>query len=153
MITTATTPTGPAGSAASIAGRALRGRALRFLLVDELMNRAEMTVAEMAATVAAQGYRLPGRASKTISDALRWEVRRGRVARLGRGRYRYATAPASTARRIRIFANRCRAWIADLTRGDRPIPFPPDPRPGPYWQAYHDPSWPPWAELRWLWVL
>jgi hypothetical protein len=148
MTTTAST-----ASIASVAGRALRGRALRFVLVEELMNRAEMTVAEMAATVAAQGYRLPGRPSKTISDALRWEVRRGRVVRLGRGRYRYATAPASTARRIRIFARRCRTWIADVSRGERPVPFPPDPRPGPYWRAYHDPGWPPWVELRWLWVL
>jgi hypothetical protein len=111
------------------------------------------TAAATAATVAAQGYRLPGRASKTISDALRWEVRRGRVVRLGRGRYCYATAPASTARRIRIFARRCRAWIADVARGERPVPFPRDPRPGHYWRAHHDPGWPPWAELRWLWVL
>jgi hypothetical protein len=40
-------------------------------------------------------------------DALRWEVRRGRVVRLGRGLYRYCRAPASTARRIRLFAARC----------------------------------------------
>ena len=130
----------------------LRGRGLRFVLVDEMMGRDEISVRELAARLASRGYRLEGRASKVISDALRWEVRRGRVVRIARGRYRYVSAPASTARRIRLFAARCRAWLDAVAHGDRPPQFPPDPRPGPYWRALHDPAWPPWADLRWLWV-
>ena len=62
--------------------RPLRGRGLRFVLVDELMSRRSMTVAEMVTVMAGHGFNIEGRASKAISDALRWEVRRGRVVRL-----------------------------------------------------------------------
>jgi len=109
----------------------LAGRALRFVLVAELMKRPEMTVAEMTAVVDRYGHQLTGRASKVVSDALRWEVRRGRVVRLGRGLYRYCRAPASTARRIRLFATRCHNHPT-ATGADRVEP--------------------PWADLRWLWV-
>ena len=52
----------------------LRGRALRFVLVDELMGRGdEMTVAQLvAALVDRHGVGLGGRASEISSDALRW---------------------------------------------------------------------------------
>jgi hypothetical protein len=49
---------------------------------------------------------LTSRASKTISDALRWEVKRGRVVRLGQGRYGPGTMPRSTAQRIHARAHR-----------------------------------------------
>ncbi|MGF1598489.1 MAG: hypothetical protein ACFCVK_16425, partial [Acidimicrobiales bacterium] len=135
---------------------ALRGRGLRFVLVGELMATGEVTVAELVEAVTAAGYALAGRASKVISDALRWEVRRGRVVRLGRGRYAMGRVPATTRRRIRIFAARCHAWIVAVRRQKDPPPTPPDLRIT--WLRHphrpHDPPphQPPWRHLGWLWV-
>ncbi len=109
-----------------------------------------MTVAEMVdVLVVRHGFDLGGRASKIISDALRWETRRGRVVRLGRGRYRFARAARSTTRRIKVLAARSRDWVVAIMR--RPAPadpslggqiVPPDTPPGV--------SKPPWADLGWL---
>ncbi len=130
----------------------LRGRALRFVLVDELMQRGEggTTVAEMAdALVTRHGFDLGGRASKIISDALRWETRRGRVIRLGRGRYRFARAAPSTTRRIRILAARSRAWVVAIMRAPAPRQAPlAGGTGGP--QATVGVPKPPWADLAWL---
>lgn len=105
----------------------LRGRGLRFVLVAELRDReAPMTVAEMVTVLAEYGFDVGGRASKVISDALRWELARGRVQRLGRGVYCYRRAPVSTARRIRIFAEACRAWLVAPTRTGHPKQTPGD---------------------------
>ena len=60
-----------------------------------------MTVAELATVVAALGTEVPGRPSKAISDGLRWECRKGRVARLGRGLYGPGSMPRSTRHWIR----------------------------------------------------
>ena len=64
-------------------------RALRYRLTL-LLHAAErpLTVAEMIEHLDKVGRRPPGRASKAISDSLRWEVGRGRVLRLRRGVYR-----------------------------------------------------------------
>ena len=104
-----------------------------------------MTVADMITVLDRHGYQLAGRASKVISDALRWEVRRGRVQRTARGQYRYHQAPVSTARRIRLFARRCHTWIAvAVTRTGNPPPTPPNRRPQPY-RRPDDPTRPPSA--------
>lgn len=55
-----------------------------------------MTVQDLVDALDRRGIDVPGRASKTISDALRWEVSRGRVMRVGRGRYRTGAIPRST---------------------------------------------------------
>ncbi len=129
----------------------LRGRALRFVLVDELMRHGgEMRVAELvAALVHRHGFDLGGRASKVISDALRWETRRGRVVRLGRGRYRFSHTARSTARRIGILATRSRAWVVAIMRRPNPqvalVPAHPVTVIGGL-----GPSRPPWADLAWL---
>ena len=60
-----------------------------------------MTVPEIVAGVEAFGLPVPGRSSKTVSDALRWEVRKGRVVRLDRSRYRTGSMPRSTEWSIR----------------------------------------------------
>ena len=132
---------------------ALSGRALRFVLVNELMSRRQgtTTVAQLVQLLAERGIRPTGRASKTISDSLRWEVRRGRVGRPARGQYRYCGAPPSTARRIRIFAQRCHAWIVAVMQGDLPPLTPPDPR-AQAWQPGPEPHDPPWSWFGWLWV-
>lgn len=109
-----------------------------------------VTVAEMVADLAEAGFTLTGRASKVISDALRWEVRRGRVVRLRRGVYRYRGAPRSTARRIRLFGRRARAWMEATTAGLPAPPTPSDPRREP-WKPEIDPSFPPWRLMGWLW--
>ncbi len=129
----------------------MRGRALRFVLVDELMQREEgMTVAEMVDTlVLRHGFDLGGRASKVISDALRWETRRGRVVRLGRGRYRFVRAARSTVRRIGILAARCRAWVVAIMRRQTLVPVL---AAGPLAAlgTFGEVLKPPWADLRWL---
>lgn len=66
----------------------LRGINLRSWITLELMReRRSMTIAELVPRAEASGFRLPTRTSKALSDALRAEVHRGRVRRLGRGRY------------------------------------------------------------------
>jgi hypothetical protein len=126
------------------------GRGLRFLLVDALMARPSMSVAELATVLADHGYHVAGRPSKVISDALRWEVRRGRVERLGRGVYRYRGAPVSTARRIRLFAALCLRWRVATTRTGVPLPVP-DARPGVASRCGPGPTEPPWFRIGWLW--
>jgi len=128
----------------------LRGRALRFVLVDELMARRDgMTVAEMVRVLAGHGFDLGGRASKVISDALRWETRRGRVVRLGRGRYRFSHAARSTVRRIGILAARSRAWVvASLRRS--PASQAPDASLAAAPAGSLGALKPPWADLAWL---
>lgn len=131
----------------------LRGRGLRFVLVNEMMKRPSMTVAEMAKTLAGYGFDLGGRASKVISDGLRWEVRSGRVLRLARGVYRYHRAPPSTARRITLFAELCLRWIVAARRREPVPPIPRDRRCPPGRLTFHDviPNAPPWIQLSWLW--
>ncbi len=132
----------------------LRGRGLRFVLVEEIRQRGTMTVAEMVSVVAEHGYTIAGRASKVISDALRWEIARGRIIRVERGVYTYGYTPPATARRIRLFARRCHAWILAATTGETPPPTPqtPPPRRGPNWLTGEDPARPPWESLYWLWT-
>ena len=128
----------------------LRGRALRFVLVDELMRRPEMSVAEMVTVLQVDhGFDLGGRASKVISDALRWETRRGRVVRLGRGRYRFVRAARSTTRRIGILATRCRAWVVAIMRRQTLAPVPSGGLFAVPAGAVALPK-PPWVDLRWL---
>ena len=129
----------------------LRAKALRFILINELMHHPERRIADLVATVGRYGYTLTGRASKVISDALRWEIRRGRVQRLGRGRYRYTGTPRSTARRIQLLANASHRWIVARTRNE-PLPPTPPACPHRYPWAYLNAHLPPWYDLQWLWT-
>ena len=61
-----------------------------------LEEQRAMTVPEIVAGVEAFGLSVPGRSSKVVSDALRWEVRKGRIVRLERSRYRTGSMPRST---------------------------------------------------------
>lgn len=90
----------------------LRGRPLRYLLVRLLHDALKgsggrgsatgaLTVHDLVAGCEAAGVVFDDRASKLVSDSLRWEVRRGRVRRLARGVYVFAKAPRSTVWRIR----------------------------------------------------
>ncbi|MEO1064506.1 MAG: hypothetical protein AAFZ07_24060 [Actinomycetota bacterium] len=80
----------------------LTGLDLRYVLTTTLVEHGRtMTVDELSRSLLASGFTLAGRPSKTISDSLRWEVRRGRVVRLGRGRYGAREMPKSTRHRLR----------------------------------------------------
>ncbi len=78
---------------------ALSGRDLRYVLTSYI-EQGYSTVKELAHQLAADGYTVWGRVSKIISDALRWEVRNGRVVRIKRGVYRLGKIPRSTRHRI-----------------------------------------------------
>lgn len=89
----------PAADAVT-APRSLWGRDLRYVLTMHLFESGPRTVEGLVAAVRRAGFEIDGRPSKTVSDALRWEVARGRVVRLARGRYGPGSMPRST-----------RAWI------------------------------------------
>jgi hypothetical protein len=78
----------------------LRGIELRYVLTMYLAQHGPATISEMIDVLTWHGFCVSGRASKAVSDALRWEIERGRVYRLGRGRYRSADIPRSTEYRI-----------------------------------------------------
>ena len=69
---------------------------LRYLLTINLSIHGSATVFEMIDLLEYQGFVIPGRASKTVTDALRWEMRRGRVRRIRRGVYGPGQMPRST---------------------------------------------------------
>jgi hypothetical protein len=92
---------------------ALNGIGLRYELCVCLLDaRMPLTISELVVRIEANGFAVPGRASKTVSDALRWEVRRGRVTRIGRGRYERGVMPRSTEWWIRTHAAARRAVVA-----------------------------------------
>ncbi len=81
--------------------KVLRGIELRYVLTIALINGGVMTVADLALELDRRGFTVNGRASKTISDALRWEVQRDRVVRADHGAYGPGYLPRSTEHRIR----------------------------------------------------
>ena len=78
----------------------VRGTDLRYLLTAYLFDHGPATIDELVDALAYHGFRPVGRASKSVSEALRWEVFQGRAVRLRRGRYRPGTMPHTTAQRI-----------------------------------------------------
>ena len=99
--------------------KTLRGIELRYVLTMFLFNGGPATIAELVAALRSQGFEVKGRASKAVSDALRWETTHGRVHRLGRGRYGPAWMPRSTEYRIhqRVLSLREDAWQVSLKGG------------------------------------
>lgn len=95
------------------------GIVLRYLLSLCLFERGPATIGELVDLVGAAGFQVRGRASKTVSDALRWEQRRGRAVRLGRGRYGPGRVPRQTRDRMqrRVAAHRNGEWW----QGDRAV--------------------------------
>lgn len=80
--------------------RLVRGTELRYLLTLHLFIHGPASVAELVEALAAQGFEVSGRASKTVSDALRWERGHSRVRRCGRARYGPGWMPRGTEYRI-----------------------------------------------------
>jgi hypothetical protein len=85
-----------------MSGPTLRGLPLRSWLAVELHDSpGPVSVAELTERMHQRGLQLEGRPSKTISDALRWEVRRGRIQRLARGLYTAGRLARTTLHRMR----------------------------------------------------
>lgn len=79
-----------------------QGRELRALLVLQLLAaEGSLSVGDLVAGVERAGFTFVGRPGKVVSDALRWEVRRGRVAKTGRGRYRSGYVAKSSRHGLR----------------------------------------------------
>jgi hypothetical protein len=79
----------------------LRGIELRYVLTWHLALHRPATIPELIDALDWHGFCVSGRTSKAISDALRWEMGRGRVRRIGRGRYGPSDMPRGTEYRIR----------------------------------------------------
>ena len=79
-----------------------RGIVLRSALVLVLLDRGgPTTVRELVSELGRCGVVTLGRPSKAISDALRWEVGRGRVRRVSRSTYVIDRVSRQTAWRMR----------------------------------------------------
>jgi hypothetical protein len=101
----------------------LWGRDLRYVLTCHLVEAgAVLTVAQLVRAVAGDGFGLPRPANKAVSDALRWEVARGRVLRVGRGRYRSGVMPKATKSRIGTRVRSLRRDAFAETRNPPPVP-------------------------------
>jgi hypothetical protein len=89
----------------------LRGIELRYALTMHLASHGPASVTELADALGWHGFVVAGRASKSISDALRWEMGYGRVRRLRRGLYGPGWMPRGTEHRIyrRVMALRDQA--------------------------------------------
>jgi hypothetical protein len=78
----------------------VKGTDLRYLLTAYLFDHGPATVEELVDALTYHGFRPVGRPSKSVSDALRWEITHGRVIRYRRGRYRPAEMSGATEYRI-----------------------------------------------------
>jgi hypothetical protein len=89
----------------------LRGIELRYVLTMHLLSHGRSTITELLDALAFHGFSVASPAPKSVSDALRWERRRGRVRRLGRGLYGPGQMPRGTEHRIhrRVLALRGQA--------------------------------------------
>jgi hypothetical protein len=98
--------------------RRVRGIELRYLLTMHLFLHGPATITELVETLVSQGFEI-GYGPKLVSDALRWEVKRGRVYRRGRARYGPGWMPRSTEYRIhkRVLALRAEAAEFSLRGG------------------------------------
>lgn len=94
----------------------LRGVELRYVVTDHLFRHGPQTIPDILDELEYHGFEVAAPASKTVSDPLRWEVRRGRLRRLRRGRYGPDEMPRGTEHRIYTRAMALRAR-ADLLTG------------------------------------
>lgn len=98
----------------------LRGTELRYTLVRLLQLSGPSSVAELVAGLDDWNFTVPGRPSKTVSDALRWEKDRDRVRQRGRGRYSAGGMPRGTEHRIITRVEGLRARAESLRGGHWP---------------------------------
>lgn len=79
----------------------LRGIELRYVLTMQLARHGRASIRELVDALAFHGFTADRPANKSVSDALRWERRRGRVRHLQRGVYGPGEIPRGTEYRIR----------------------------------------------------
>jgi hypothetical protein len=91
---------------------------LRYALTLYLFQHGPTTVADLIDALHHQGFEIPGRASKSVSDALRTDVANGRVLRLKRGRYGPGSMPRSTEHRIHSRVMALREEATEITARD-----------------------------------
>src|SRR4051794_16834569 len=97
--------------------RWLAGTELRYLLTVLLIEAEQrVSLAQLVRWIEVEGFIVPGRASKTVSDALRWEIGHGRVVRCGRALYAAGSMPRQTKSRIRHRVAQVRARVVAVTR-------------------------------------
>jgi GNAT superfamily N-acetyltransferase len=73
------------------------GLPLRYLACIALRKaRRPLSVAEIVEAIQAEGWDLGDQPNKLVADAIRWEVRKRRILKVARGRYRYGRMPRST---------------------------------------------------------
>ncbi len=89
----------------------LRGTELRYVLTMHLFSHGRATIKDLLDALDHHGFEVAGQPNKSVSDALRWERRRGRVHRLARGVYGPGEMPRGTEHRIhrRVLALRAEA--------------------------------------------
>jgi hypothetical protein len=91
----------------------LRTIELRYALTLYLFQHGPTTVTDLIDALDYQGFEVPGRPSKSVSDALRTDMAHGRVRRLKRGLYGPGSMPRATEYRIhkRVLALRAEAAL------------------------------------------
>ena len=94
----------------------VRGIDLRYLLTAYLFDHGPATVHELVDALTYHGFRPAGRASKSVSEALRWEIFQGRAVRLRRGRYRPGAMPREIEHRIYIRVRALHDEVAEMSR-------------------------------------
>lgn len=95
---------------------------LRYLLVFEIYDRDEFVpIDELVASLEYYGFAISGRPSKRVSDALRTDVKMGRVYRRRRGRYGPGEMPRATEYRIQRRVMALRKEAAALAEEQRRI--------------------------------
>jgi hypothetical protein len=83
------------------------GRELRYRLCLLVRDAGRpVSVNELVEWLDESGLTVGGRTSKTVSDALRWEIAHGRVVRVGRSMYAPGAIPPSTLWSIRRWLER-----------------------------------------------
>ncbi|KAA8957956.1 hypothetical protein [Mycobacterium sp.] len=97
--------------------RLLRGIELRYVLTMHLFLHGPATITDLFAALDHHGFGVVSPSPKSVSDALRWERRRGRVRRLARGRYGPGRMPRGTEYRIHRRVPALRAEAAQSLGG------------------------------------
>jgi|SRR5215207_1255671 len=93
----------------------VKGTELRYLLTTYLFDHGPATVAELVDALAYHGFCVAGRPSKSVSDALRWEMVHGRVRPQTRGRYGPVSMPRATEHRKTQRVLTLHAQVAELS--------------------------------------
>jgi hypothetical protein len=98
----------------------LRGIELRYVLTMHLARHGRSTISELVDALAFHGFTADTPANKSVSDALRWERRYGRVRHIKYGVYGPGEMPRGTEYRIRQRELALRAEAIRSEAGKKP---------------------------------